>query len=84
MNKEQLNNLGGEALKAKYKSVTALLQVSIVLFVIYVTYIIYSLFTGNWEFTFSSVLVLILFVVAFVPNNSLRKKLKEEMERRGV
>lgn len=82
MNKEQLENLNIEQLKAKYKSATAVLQVSMVLFVIYVTYMIYSLFIGNWEFNISSVIVLLLFVAAFVPNNNLRKQLKEEMDKR--
>jgi membrane protein YdbS with pleckstrin-like domain len=83
MNKEYLDKLSNEELKAKYKSASAVLQVSLVLFVIYVTYMIYSLITGNWEFNISSGVVVLLFVAVMVPNNVLRKQLKEELQKRG-
>ncbi|MEX0996317.1 MAG: hypothetical protein WDZ45_04655 [Flavobacteriaceae bacterium] len=84
MNKEQLKNLSDEQLKSKHKSASSILNVSLVLFVIYATYMIYSLFTGNWELNVSSGVVLLLFLAVMVPNHTLKKQLKEEMDERNA
>ncbi|PKP27096.1 MAG: hypothetical protein CVU03_00715 [Bacteroidetes bacterium HGW-Bacteroidetes-2] len=83
MKKEELGTLSTEVLKNRLKSAKALLFVSFVLVALYATYLLYTIFTGTWEPQPPHIIIPVLFLAVMLPNYSIRKKIKEALEKRG-
>ncbi len=83
MKKEVIENMDTETLKAKLKSATSVLFVSFVLLALYAIFMLYTMVTGTWEPQPPQLIILVLFFAIMLPNMATRKKMKEELEKRG-
>ncbi len=83
MKKEVIENMDTETLKGKLKSATSVLFVSFILLALYATYMLYTMATGTWEPQAPQLVILVLFLAIMIPNMTVRKKMKEELEKRG-
>ncbi|MBA3985654.1 MAG: hypothetical protein H0X63_03545 [Flavobacteriales bacterium] len=83
MKKEVIENMDTETLKVKVKSATSVLFVSFVLLALYATYILYTMVSETWEPQAPQLIILVLFIAIMLPNMNVRKRMKEELEKRS-
>lgn len=83
MKNEELRILSTEVLKNRLKSATSVMIVSLVLVALYVIYLLYTIITGTWKPQPPHIIIPVLFLAVLLPNISMRKKIKEELKRRG-
>jgi|GEM_PF-2333823 len=83
MKKEVIENMDTETLKIKMKSATSVLFVSFVLLALYATYMLYTMVSGTWEPQAPQLIILVLFIAVMLPNMNVRKRMKEELEKRS-
>ncbi|NCT17839.1 MAG: hypothetical protein AUK33_07355 [Flavobacteriaceae bacterium CG2_30_34_30] len=83
MKKEELETFSTEVLKKRLKAANSVLLVSYVLAALYVIYLLYTIIKGTWEPQAPQIIIPVLFLAVLLPTISMRKKIKEELKRRG-